>query len=175
MAIPDFKRKPHRLPLEEYCGEKWYFVTLCSEKRAPILVDPRIAKWLIETLRRESEVQGFLTDAYCLMPDHLHFLAVGVTPSSNFLRFVKSFKQKTAYRYLQKTGSRLWQRNYYDHILRSGEEPTRVAAYIWLNPVRKGICKDFEKYPYSGSFSRPAKMLPESSWTPPWKHAKMPA
>ena len=84
-----------------------------------------------------------MIDAYCLMPDHLHFLAVGITPSSNFLRFVESFKQKTAYLYVQKTHLRLWQRNYYDHILRSNEEPRSVAAYIWLNPVRRGICKDF--------------------------------
>jgi putative transposase len=175
MATPDFQRKPHRLPRQEYCGERWYFVTMCSERRAPIFADPAVAKWLIEALRKESELHSFLIDAYCLMPDHLHFLAVGITPSSNFLRFVKSFKQKTAYLYVQKTHLRLWQRNYYDHILRSNEEPRSVAAYIWLNPVRRGICKDFEQHPYSGSFSRPARTPTEPSWTPPWKHARMPA
>jgi putative transposase len=175
MATPDFKRKPHRLPLQEYRGQKWYFVTMCSEKRTPIFIDPTVAKWLIEALRKESELHSFLIEAYCVMPDHLHFLTLGVTSSSNFLKFVKSFKQKTAYPYVQKTHSRLWQRNYYDHTLRSNEEPASVAAYIWLNPVRKGLCKDFEKYPYSGSFSKPAKMLPEPPWTPPWKHARMPA
>jgi REP element-mobilizing transposase RayT len=143
--------------------------------RAPIFLDPTVAKWLIEALRKESELHSFLIDVYCVMPDHLHFLAMGATPSSNFLRFVEAFKQKTAHPYMQKTGSRLWQGNYYDHILRSNEKPASVAAYIWLNPVRKGICNDFEQYPYSGSFSKPEKVLTEPSWTPPWKHARMPA
>jgi putative transposase len=148
---------------------------MCSEKRAPLFIDPTVARWLIEALRKESELHTFLIDAYCLMPDHLHLLAMGATPSSNSLRFVEAFKQKTAYPYMQKTGSRLWQGNYYDHILRSYEKPASVAAYIWLNPARKGIRKNFEQYPYSGSFSRPATTPTDRSWTPPWKHARMPA
>ncbi len=175
MPAPDFRRKPLRLPPEEYFGQNRYFVTMCSEKRAPIFVDPRLAKWLIEALRKESEVQRFLIEAYCLMPDHLHFLAMGITLSSNLLTFAKLLKQKTAHVYLQRTGARLWQKNFYDHILRSSEEPTRVAAYIWLNPVRKGLCKGFEEYPYSGSFAKPAKILAAPSWTPPWKRAQVPA
>ena len=175
MPIPEFRRKPHRLANEEYRGQKWYFITMCSEKRAPIFTGRVLSNWLIDALRKESQIHGFLIDAYCLMPDHLHFLALGIAPASDLLRFAKMFKQKTAHAYLRKTSQRLWQKNYYDHILRSIEEPSHVAAYIWLNPVRKRLCKDFETYPYSGSFTNPKRILEEASWTPPWKHPPMPA
>jgi hypothetical protein len=49
--------------------------------------------------------------------------------------FAKTFKQKTAYVYQQETGVRLWQKNYYDHVLRANEGSNHVAAYIWMNPV----------------------------------------
>jgi len=110
------------------------------------------------------------------MPDHLHFLAFGMTPSSSLLVLAKSFKQKTAYAYQQETGARLWQKNYYDHVLRASEKSNEVAAYIWMNPVRKGLCKNFVEYPFSGSFTRPWKTSPYAgAWAPPWKKRQMPA
>ncbi len=150
----EFRRKRHRLPAHEYIGKKWFFVTICCHNRAPLFADGSCAGWLLEVLRTESTLFGFVIDAYCAMPDHLHFLALGITPTSDLLKFVQSFKQKTAFRYSPSSGIILWQNNFYDHILRSNEGPARVAAYIWLNPVRKGFCKEFQEYPFSGSFSR---------------------
>jgi len=176
MTIPKagFHRKHHRLPAYEYIGKKCFFITMCCHKRAPLFTDKSWG-WLLEVLRTESTLFGFVIDAYCAMPDHLHFLALGITPTSNLLKFVQSFKQKTTYRHSRMAGAILWQNNFYDHILRSNEEPERVAAYIWLNPVRKGFCKEFQEYPFSGSFSRPWDAPISTSWIPPWKRARMPA
>jgi putative transposase len=175
MIVSGFKRKPHRLSPEEYQGQRWYFVTMCCENRAPIFLAAHHARWIIKSLQAESMLHQFLIDAYCVMPDHLHFLALGTASNSNLLKFVRNFKQKTAHAYVQETGARLWQKNYCDHILRSSEKSTRVAAYIWLNPVRKGLCRDFQDYPFSGSFSRPWRAPIEASWIPPWQNLRMPA
>jgi hypothetical protein len=46
-----------------------------------------------------------------------------------------------------------------------------VAAYIWMNPVRKGLCQRPEDYPFLGTFTLPwppGKAL-QTAWTPPWK------
>jgi putative transposase len=116
-----------------------------------------------------------VVDAYCVMPDHLHFLTLGRSPTSDLLNFAKNFKQKTAYAYLQIPQARLWQKNYYDHILRSNEESKQVAAYIWMNPVRAGICKNFQGYPFSGSFARPWKNSETVAvWSPPWNAPRTP-
>ena len=171
-----FTRKPHRLNPIDYLGQKWCFVTMCCENRNPIFLDGERAAWILTMLREVSVLHRFLVDAYCVMPDHLHFLGFGTDNNCNLLAFAKSFKQKTAYSHQKLHGVRLWQRNYYDHMLRASDTSGHVAAYIWLNPVRKGLCKNFADYPYSGSFSRPWKApLDESGWLPPWKQPKMPA
>ena len=72
----------------------------------------------------------------------------------------------------KRTQQRLWQKKYYDHILRTNERWESVACYIWLNPVRKGLCKRAEDWPYSGSFTvdwRKLMALGVDPWVPPWK------
>jgi len=39
---------------------------------------------------------SFDVHAYCLMPDHLHFLAEGTEPTSDLRHFIKSLKIKTS-------------------------------------------------------------------------------
>lgn len=156
-------------------GRKWFFVTICCHHRAARFASDGCATWVLELLRTEAILHEFLIDAYCAMPDHLHFLALGTTATSDLLKFLRSFKQKTTFRYLEVERAKLWQDNFYDHILRSHENPRQVAAYIWLNPVRKGLCRDFQEYPFSGSFSRPWKTAVADSWIPPWKRERMPA
>ena len=138
----EFTRKAHRLDPKDYLGQKWSFVTMCCENRNPVFLNNDKATWIVEVLRVESLLHQFLVDAYCVMPDHLHFLVFGKAPTSNLLVLAKSLKQKTGYVYQQEAGVRLWQKNYYDHILRANEKSNDVAAYIWMNPVRKGLCKN---------------------------------
>jgi putative transposase len=176
MTAAEFTRKEHRLNREEYFGQRWFFITMCCEHREPVFLKQDRADWIVAVLKAEAVAHQFLVDAYCVMPDHLHFLVLGTTPTSNLFTFVKSFKQKTAYVYQKEHGTRLWQKSYYDHVLRSNEKSSHVAAYIWMNPVRKGLCKNFDEYPFLGSFTRPWKSCPAVEiWVPPWKEPKMPA
>jgi putative transposase len=136
----------------------------------------RIAIRLIEQIRQHSRSHGFAVHAYCVMPDHLHALVFGLGLSSDLLTFVTSLKQKAAYEFYGRFHRILWQKKFYDHILRAKESPERVAAYIWMNPIRKGLCKDVRDYPHSGSFTFDWKKaaLPVQPWVPSWK-AKTPA
>jgi REP element-mobilizing transposase RayT len=93
------------------------------------------------------------------MPDHIHLLAQGLKPSSDFLNFVKAFKIKTSREFANQTNEQLWQKNFYDHIVRPNESAESVAWYIWLNPVRAGLAAHPKDYPLTGSFTsryRPA-------------------
>ena len=85
------------------------------------------------------------------MPDHLHLLVEGKDNNSDMRRFISSYKQSTGFHYKKKTGQPLWQVNYYEHVLRSEEDRTNVARYIFDNPVRKGLVEDFKKYKFLGS------------------------
>ncbi len=125
--------------------------------------------WLIDMLRQESVSAQFLVYAYCIMPDHLHVLVQGLDTTSDLLAFVKRLKQSTGYEFRKRFHRNLWQKKFHDHILRENEAVQSVAVYIWMNPVRKGLCANPSNYPYSGSFVLDWKNAPTPAkpWTPP--------
>ncbi len=105
------------------------------------------------------------------MPDHVHALVTGLAADSDLLLFVRKFKQKTSSEFKESRGAILWQKKFYDHILRPRDSVDGVAMYIWMNPVRQGICGDPKDYPYSGSFVLDWEnlKLPRDEWVPQWK------
>lgn len=166
-----FERRAIRLNPEQYLGQKTYFVTICCHDREPFFVDLGLGRWLLTHVCDSASRQFMLLHAFCIMPDHLHLLLEGQETSSDLLRFVKDLKQRTAYEYKQRVHRPLWQYNFYDHILRPTERAISVAWYIWLNPIRKGICRKPGDYPLSGSLTLPWPQdnLPEELWVPYWK------
>ena len=160
-----------RRPGRQYVGTHRYFLTMCCAERRPVLSEPANARWLIEELREKCERYLFAAEAYCVMPDHFHVLLRGLEEESDLLAFVKAFKQSTGYEFQKKFQYALWQKKFYDHILRTGESAEGVAGYIWANPVRKGICNDPREYAFSGSLVHLWKELisPKVFWEPPWK------
>jgi len=92
---------------------------------------------------------GFVVHAYCFMPDHLHLLIEG-SELASLAPMMKRFKQLSSYRYKKRTGNSLWQRSYYDHVLRQEEDRNVVAEYIWNNPVEAGLVANCEAYVFSG-------------------------
>jgi putative transposase len=169
----DFTRKNIRLPLKNYRGKGSYFVTLCFHRRWRLGTNPRLARWLIKDLEEQASACSFLVHAYCIMPDHIHFLAEGATAESDLTQFVIAFKQGTAFQFTGRTELPLWQFKYYDHILRRAEGAEKVAWYIWMNPVRQGLCRLPQEFPFSGSFTELGARLfrsqPILGWIPPWK------
>jgi putative transposase len=166
-----FLRKNIRLPATQYLGQRWHFVTICCESRRHVFANTQNASRLIEELRRAASATAFAVFAYCVMPDHLHLLVQGIQASSNLSMFVKALKQKTAYQFAREFHRALWQRKFYDHILRPDDSVEAVAAYVWLNPVRKGLCSRAQDYPFSGSFTVDWKQIvpPSEPWLPAWK------
>jgi REP element-mobilizing transposase RayT len=168
-----FRRQNIRLPQANYLGRRMYFLTLCFEGRKPFGKSPRIAFWLIERLRAHAASCGFFVHAYCVMPDHMHAFVCAASEASDLMAFVEEYKQQTGIAFAQRTSRKLWQFKYYDRILRHSDSAEAVAWYVWLNPVRKGLCRAPLEYPYVGSFTEiGARMLRASKapeWKPPWK------
>lgn len=169
-TFTQFERKKNRLELEDYFGRRRFFITTCCRGRREIFRRVETAGTIIENLREYSNRYGFGVHAYCVMPDHVHFLAEGLSEASELIRFVKTFKQGTGYACRKNARGPLWEKSFYDHVLRSRDSNEDVAWYIWMNPVRKGLCRDSREYPFSGSFSLAWPIVePSKLWMPPWK------
>jgi putative transposase len=103
--------------------------------------------------------ERFALIAYCFMPDHLHLLIKGGCEASDCRAFVRRAKQYSGFYYAKAHGGKLWQRYGYDHVLRDEEKTAIVARYILNNPVRAGLVKRIEDYPYCGSLEWPLEAL----------------
>jgi putative transposase len=154
----DFRRKGNRLPLDEYRGARAYFLTLKCAKGVRAFASATVVESCIDTLRSFAAISGFEVLAYCFMPDHAHLLVEGNT-LSNLIDFVHGFKQRTGHAYRRPTGVSLWQKSYYDRILRRDEDVREVARYIVGNPVRARLAAEARDYPHSGSFTWGAAIM----------------
>ena len=124
-------------------------VTVKTFRGNPFFGSPGVASRCQQRLFLVAEQLGFDVLAYCFMPDHLHLLLQG-SPDSKLVAFMQRFKQVTGYEFKRREGRPLWQRSYYDHVLRKDEDKRKLAEYIWYNPVRAGLAANPDEYPLSG-------------------------
>lgn len=90
---------------------------------------------------------------YCLMPDHLHLLWMGLRRASDQLNAMKFLHAR-----LTMGHQREWRHQAHDHVLREEERKRNVFAqtcfYILANPVRAKLSEEHERWPFSGSWCR---------------------
>jgi len=168
-----FPRKRIRLPAASYIGLRRYFLTFCCFQRHECSLEDNFNQYCIGKLREQAAAHQFSVPAYCLMPDHAHLLVEALAVNSNLATFVKAFKQATGFEFERRTGERLWQRYYYDHALRPKDDLDGMAWYIWLNPVRAGLCAEEKEHRFLGSLTglRPRGARSELIWVPPKKES----
>ena len=145
------ERKQHRLAVEYYRGIKVYFVTITVADRRLVFVADALVSSHLDTLGRAASKHVLDIIAYCYMPDHLHLLVAGREQASDLIALIKDYKQVTGFYYKKQTGHALWQKSFYDHVLRKDEAIHEVAQYILANPVRKKMVGRPADYAYAGS------------------------
>jgi putative transposase len=147
----NFRRKTNRLKDFEYINPFIYFVTICSYEKNKTFVNSDIVSEKLKHLEKSADKHNLKVLAYCFMPDHVHLLIGSNDTEGNLINFIKEFKQKTGYEFKKKHEVNLWQKSFYDHILRKEESVIDLVRYIFNNPVRKGLVTEFKKYSFLGS------------------------
>lgn len=120
-----------------------FFITICCKKRiVNQLCLPEVAKILFNAAHHYHKQQDWYLKLLLLMPDHLHALMVNA-PDKKLAELVGSWKRFVSI----KTGV-IWQKNFFDHRLRSEDSWEEKAAYIRANPVRAGLIQENQTWPY---------------------------
>jgi REP element-mobilizing transposase RayT len=86
------------------------------------------------------EGQRYEFEAWCIMPNHVHAVFQPLR-GYGLARIVGRWKWLTARRInaILKRRGRLWQREYYDHLIRDEAELARAVEYVRKNPERAGL------------------------------------
>jgi len=145
-------RKPNRLNSFDYSCPGAYFLTLCTNSRAnyfwgtteisehsPIALSD-CGKIAVEAIANIPKIYPSVTvDHYVIMPNHIHLLlqlhpvpdpAASDVPSIN-----RIIQQMKGYIFRQ-IGFSVWQKLYYDHVVRNKKDYDQIVRYIHENPYR---------------------------------------
>ncbi len=90
--------------------------------------------------------QNVKLDTIIVMPDHVHFI-IFLLPNTELIELgdvVGAFKSIATLKYIcgvrelgwERFEQKLWQSNYYDHVIRSESDLFRIRKYIEENPLR---------------------------------------
>ena len=140
--FPHRKRLPHEVP-PWVAEDAVFFITLNAQERgdSPLLEQDRpVLLW--ESAQHYARHNDWWPHLFLLMPDHLHLLA-SFARSSGPQIVLPKWKRWTA----REFGIR-WQRDYFEHRIRTAREYQEKARYIRLNPVRKGLVNEPEAWPF---------------------------
>ena len=147
MELPE--RKPNRLPDYDYSQNGAYFITICTQNRRKILstivgddahIVPQPCGIIAEKyIRNVPEIVK-----YVIMPDHIHMIIRldngsmwASTPTdqpqhsriANIIRSIKILVSK-------ETGESVFQRSYYDHVIRNEQDYEEIWEYVENNPKK---------------------------------------
>ena len=167
-------RKNTRLKEFDYNTPGAYFITICTKNRQCILssikedvgggvLDTPIAilsKYgvVVEKVIKQFNVfyECFNVEKFVIMPNHVHFIlyivngGVSGTPhptkqNSAVSMFVSSFKRCCN----KEIGTNIWQKSFYDHIIRNEQDLDVHMKYIEENPLKWALdelyCEDCKK------------------------------
>jgi putative transposase len=130
-----------------------FFITTCTANRRPMLNRPYVHE-SFKMFALNAPEHGVLVGRYVLMPDHMHLFAQFERESISLGMWIKSLKN--AQSKVLKTANIApphWDRGYFDHLIRSRESYEEKWRYVRENPVRAGLVRRAEEWPYMGEIS----------------------
>ncbi|MBQ8960570.1 MAG: transposase [Ruminococcus sp.] len=117
-----------------------------------------VSKWLKKI---PEKYPGYTIDEYVIMPDHIHFIIIceewpGGHVGPPLQSVLQWFKAQTTNEYIRGVraevfppfNSRIWQRTYYEHIIRDQNDMQDIRRYIEENPIKWNTEKE-EEYPWN--------------------------
>ncbi|MGJ8696297.1 MAG: REP-associated tyrosine transposase [Verrucomicrobiaceae bacterium] len=106
-----------------------------------LLRHPGIANIVTETLHHDHDKLYHL-DSFVIMPNHVHlFVRLQDPPLEKLMQTFKSVSAHRINKHLNRSG-KVWQKNYWDRLLRSEAHYHKVRNYIPANPVKAKLSPD---------------------------------
>ena len=146
------QRKSIRLKNYDYSRNGAYFVTICVQNRVNIfgdIIDDQMqlnaAGEMVQSVWDETPAHyaGIEIDAFQIMPNHIHGVLCFSEATLSLADIAHRFKTLTTKKYIDGVkqnnwspfNGKLWQRSYYEHIIRSEKSLSEIREYIVNNPL----------------------------------------
>jgi putative transposase len=138
-----------------------YFFTLVTYQWRPILSSPETIEKLRSAFRYTLERMPFTIVASVILPDHMHFIWTLPPDSADYStrwrliksHFTRNWREKGM---VSESASRrmkgeadVWQRRFWEHIIRNEVDLSNHVEYIHYNPVKHGLVSAPQEWKYS--------------------------
>ena len=159
-----------------------YFFTVVTNRRIKIFKKPSNVQLLREAFKYVNDRHPFKIDAFVILPDHLHCIWTLPHEDADFSkrwRLIKSYfsrkfdlvdwidKENPTVRLDSASRSKkkekpIWQRRFWEHLIRNDEDFRKHIEYIHFNPVRHGLASSpidwsnssFQRYVNKGLYTK---------------------
>ncbi len=130
-----------------------YFVTFCTRDRRRILAQEFVHTAFCDYARRGWVENGVTIGRCVIMPDHIHLFVRGDPDFilSSWMHGLKRALSQTLKDHGQ--NGPIWQPGFFDHLLRSSDSYSEKWEYVCQNPVRAGLVKEYDDWPYQGEIA----------------------
>jgi putative transposase len=127
-----------------------FFVTFCTHRRRKVLATNFVHLAFVKFAIEACEERNIAVGRYVIMPDHLHLFVCGPDDFmvGKWIGMLKQCLAKAIER--EQITDPIWQRGFFDHLLRSDESYDQKWNYVRENPVRAGLVAKAEDWPYAG-------------------------
>jgi putative transposase len=140
-----------------------YFFTVVTFGRQPILTNDHVRTALREGIQEVRQSLSFTIEALVLLPDHLHTIWTLPENDDNFAArwaiikrivskrcgpidgIARSFSDSQS----KRSEERIWQRRFWDHLIRDELDFHHHLDYLHWNPVKHGYVNRVMDWPYS--------------------------
>jgi len=166
------RRRSIRLKDYDYSQAGMYFMTICTQNRECLFgeiadgaiqlndVGKMIEKWYFELMNKFPDIQY---GEHIVMPNHIHCIIQNVgadlcvcpnkvgehigSPLRDVVQWFKTMTTNEYIRHVKQNGwktfnGKLWQRNYYEHIIRNENDLNQIREYIINNPLKWDLDKE---------------------------------
>jgi len=153
-------------------GGTFFFTLTLADRSSDLLI--RHIDRLRNAYRRVQQHRPFETVAICILPDHLH--AIWSLPAddddyatrwnlikANFSRGLPAASSLSPSKATRREKG-LWQRRYWEHLIRDDDDLTRHIDYIHFNPVKHGLVPRVVDWPHSSFHKHVANGLLSADW-----------
>jgi len=146
-----FERKNPRLKEYDYTLGGYYFITICTKDKLHYFGEVSdkkmqlndIGKLAQKSIRKMEEIYKTIKlDKFVVMPNHLHMIIIiDKETEISISRIIKQYKE-----YITKQiGESIWQKSYYDHIIRNEKDYFRIWKYIDENILKWSLDKYYSE------------------------------
>jgi putative transposase len=138
-------------------GGSYFFTVNLADRRQSLLVDRAAA--LMCAIHKVKHKRPFRLDALVILPNHLH--AIWTLPEGDtdfptrwrliktqFARAIPNTEPRSKV-HIARGERAVWQRRYWEHLIRDDGEYERLVEYCYFNPARHGLVERIWQWPHS--------------------------